>query len=300
MFFRNLTMFCYPQLPMFDWQDGLKHSVLRPVGPLEMSTAGFVSPFGREEKEILSHTIGDAMWLAVGYEDKILPGAVVSNLLALKLEEIEEKEGRRPGARERKRLKDDLFHELLPRAFVRASRTDMILDSKRGVVFVDTSSRRTGEGMISHLRGAVGSFPALHVNPEVAATSVLTSWIAGAELPDGLSLGEECEMKDPVEGGAVVKCQHQELRCDEVDLHLQSGKLVTKLALVLNDHLSFVIGDDMVVRKLRFLDGALEHLVDREDDGRRAELDARFLLQSAEIGQLYDVLVRAFKFSTVA
>ncbi|MBU2049665.1 MAG: recombination-associated protein RdgC [Gammaproteobacteria bacterium] len=300
MFFRNLTMFSYPQLPMFDWQDGLKHAALKPVGPLEMVSAGFISPFGREEKALLSHSIGDAMWLAVGAEEKILPGAVVSNLLAHKLEEIEEKEGRKPGGRERKRLKDDLFHELLPRAFVRTSRTDLILDHQRGIVFIDTSSRKTGENMISQLRSAVGSFPALHVNAEVSPMAILTGWIAGGELPDGLSLGEECELRDVAEGGAIVKCQHQELRCEEVDLHLQSGKLVTRLALVLNDHLSFVLGDDLVVRKLRFLDGALDQLEDTDDDGRRAELDARFALQSGELGQLYDLLADTFKFSKVA
>jgi len=36
-----------------------------------------------------------------------------------------------------------------------------------------------------------------------------------------------------------------------------AGKQVTKLALIFEDNLSFVIGDDLIVRKLKFLDGAL-------------------------------------------
>jgi recombination associated protein RdgC len=67
---------------------------------------------------------------------------VVNDLLARKLAEIEEKEGRKPGGRERKQMKDDLLHELLPRAFVKPSRTDALLDLEHGFVAVDTSPAR--------------------------------------------------------------------------------------------------------------------------------------------------------------
>lgn len=248
---------------------------------------------------MLSHRLEDFLWLTVGGEDKILPGAVVNDLLERKVAEIEEKEGRRPSGKARKRLKDDLIHELLPRAFVKSSRTDAILDLQHGYIAVNSSSRKSGENVMSEIRGALGSFPALPLNAEVAPRAILTGWIAGEPLPEGLSLGEECEMKDPIEGGAVVKCQHQELRGDEIDKHLEAGKQVTKLALVLDDNLSFVLGDDLVIRKLKFLDGALDQLEHSEDDGARAELDARFTLMSAEIRRLFLLLETALKLSKV-
>ncbi|MCL1528065.1 recombination-associated protein RdgC [Xanthomonas nasturtii] len=298
MFFRNLTLFRFPTTLDFSQIDTLLPPVqLKPVGPLEMSSRGFISPFGRDEQDVLSHRLEDFLWLTVGGEDKILPGAVVNDLLERKVAEIEEKEGRRPGGKARKRLKDDLIHELLPRAFVKSSRTDAILDLQHGYIAVNSSSRKSGENVMSEIRGALGSFPALPLNAEVAPRAILTGWIAGEPLPEGLSLGEECEMKDPIEGGAVVKCQHQELRCDEIDKHLEAGKQVTKLALVLDDNLSFVLGDDLVIRKLKFLDGALDQLEHSEDDGARAELDARFTLMSAEIRRLFLLLETALKLS---
>lgn len=298
MFFRNLTLFRFPTtLDFSEVEKLLPEALLKSVGPLEMSSRGFISPFGRDEQEALSHRIADFLWLTVGGEDKILPGSVVNDLLARKVAEIEEKEGRRPGGRARKRLKDDLIHELLPRAFVKSSRTDAMLDLQHGYVAVDTSSRKTGENVMSEIRGLLGSFPALPLNAEVAPRSILTGWIAGEPLPEGLSLGEECEMKDPIEGGAVVKCQHQELRCDEIDKHLEAGKQVTKLALVLDDHVSFVLGDDLVIRKLKFLDGALDQLEHADQDGVRAELDARFALMSAEVRRLFLLVEAALKLS---
>lgn len=297
MFFRNLTLFRFPtSLDLSELDTHLAEVRLKPVGPMELSSRGFVSPFGRDA-EALSHRIDDAVWLTVGGEDKLLPAAVVNDLLGKKLAEIEEKEGRKLGGRARKQLKEDLVHELLPRAFVRPTRTDAMLDLEHGLCVVDTSSRKNAETVVSEIRHALGSFPALPLNAEVAPRSVLTGWIAGERLPEGLSLGEECEMKDAAEHGAIVKCQHQELQGDEIAKHLEAGKQVTRLALTLDDHVSFVLGEDLVIRKLKFLDGAVDQLEGTERDDIRAELDARFALMAGELKRLFAVLEPALKLS---
>ncbi|PJK00803.1 recombination-associated protein RdgC [Lysobacteraceae bacterium NML91-0213] len=307
MFFRNLTFFRFPadfaglfptsvanELAGLPAQ--LVDCALRPVGPLELSTRGFVSPFGRSGEK-LSHQLGNAIWITLGGEDRLLPAAVVNELLARKLEEIEEREGRRPGGRRRKQLRDDLVHELLPKAFVQPVRVDAYFDLDRRFIAVDTTSRRTAETVVGEVRRAAGSFPALPLNAEISPRSVFTGWLAGEALPDGLSLGEEVELKDPAGSGAVVKCQHQDLASDEIARHLESGKQVTRVALVLDDHLSFVLGDDLVIRKLRFLDGAIDSLEQTEADDIAAELDARFALMAGEFGRLFDVLASALRFS---
>lgn len=299
MFFRNLVMFRFPtNIDFSNVAELLQHATLKPIGPLEMNSRGFISPFGREEEVQLHLAIGNWLWLTVGGQDKILPGAAVNDAMAQKLAEIERSEGRRPGGRERKRIKDDLLHEMLPKAFVKSSRHDVFLDLDRGVAFVDTSSRKEGEFVVSDIRGLLGRFPALALNAEVAPRSILTGWVAGEPLPAGLSLGEECQLEDPVTGGALVRCQNQELLSDEISRHLDAGKQVTRLALVLEDNVSLVLSDDLVVRKLRFLDGALDKLEDADDDSRRAELDARFVLQTGELGRLFDVLASSFRISS--
>ncbi|RDZ26456.1 recombination-associated protein RdgC [Lysobacter silvisoli] len=297
MFFRNLTLFRFPTTAKIDdLETGLEECKLKPVGPLELSSRGFISPFGRDA-EAMSHRIRDAIWLSVGGEDRLLPGSVVNDLLAKKLAEIEQKEGRKPGGRTRKRIKDELIVDLLPRAFIKPSRTDALLDLEHGIVVVDTSSRKTGENVVSEIRRALGSFPALPLNAEVAPRSVLTGWVAGEPLPTGLSLGDECELRDPVDQGAVVKCQRQELQSDEIGKHLETGKQVTRLALTLDDHVSFVLGEDLVIRKFKLLDGAVDSLESTERDDLRAELDARFALMSGEVKRLFNVLEPALKLS---
>ena len=297
MFFRNLTLFRFPSsLDLSDLEPQLAECALKPVGPLELSSRGFVAPMGQHH-DGFQHLCDGARWLTVGGEDKLLPGAVVNDLLQKKLAAIEEKEGRKPGGRTRKRLKDELVTELLPRAFVRPVRSDALLDTTLGVIAIDTSSRKNAESVVSEIRRALGSFPALPVNAETAPRAILTGWIAGDALPDGLSLGDECELRDPSNSGAVVKIQRMELVGDEINKHLEAGKQVTRLALVLDDHVSFVLGEDLVVRKFKLLDGAVDQLESTDRDDIAAELDARFALMAGEFKRLFAGLEMAFKLS---
>ncbi len=299
MFFRNLTLFRFPpalKKSFANIDDSLAEFALKPVGPLEQMSRGFVSPFGRDQPA-LSHSVGPALWLTLGGEDRLLPSTVINDEVGKRLAKIEEKEGRKLGGRARKRLKEDVVHELLPRAFVRPSRVNAALDLDLGFVAVDTSSRKAAEGFLTELRHALGSFPALPLNAELSPRAVLTGWIAGETLPAGFALGDECELKDPIDGGAVVKCQRQELLGDEIRKHLDSGKQVARLALVFDDHVSFVLGEDLVVRKLKFLDGAVDELENSERDSLNAELDARFALMAAELSRLFIALEKALKLS---
>ena len=299
MFFRNLSLFRFnPSLKKsFDnIDDALVECALKPVGPLEQMSRGFVSPFGRDQPA-LSHRVGPALWLTLGGEDRLLPSSVINDEVQRKLAQLEQREGRKLGGRARKRLKEDVVHELLPRAFVRPSRLNASIDLAQGVVAVDTSSRKAAEGFLTELRHALGSFPALPLNAELSPRALLTGWIAGEPLPAGFALGDECELKDPVDGGAIVKCQRQELLGDEIRKHLESGKQVSRLALVFDDHVSFVLGEDLVLRKLKFLDGAVDQLENTERDSLNAELDARFALMSAELARLFTALEKALKLS---
>ena len=299
MFFRNLTFFRFPTTlakTLDDLDARLEECKLKPVGPSELMSRGFISPFGRDGAT-MSHRVGDAIWITLGGEDRLLPSAVINDQLGRKLAEIEEKEGRRLGGRARKRLKEDIVLELLPRAFVRPVRCSATLDLEHGFIAVDASSRKTAENLVSELRHALGSFPALPLNAEASVRVILTGWLAGEPLPPGLSLGDECELKDPVDGGAVVRCSRHELQVDEIRQHLEAGKQVTRLALALDDHVGFVLGEDLVLRKLKFLDGAVDQLEGTEADGVAAELDARFALMSGELKRLFAVLEPALKFS---
>ena len=157
MFFRNLTLFRFPEgiekrFKQLDAQLG-EHE-LRPCGPLELQTRGWVSPYGRGES-MFALEQGKLVLMALGGEDKLLPTAVINQHIAEKVDEIEKQRGRPVGTRERRKLKDDALTELLPRALARPSRLAGYLDISNGWLAVDSSSRKDAAGYGSAMRNAI-------------------------------------------------------------------------------------------------------------------------------------------------
>jgi recombination associated protein RdgC len=113
-------------------------------------------------------------------------------------------------------------------------------------------------------------------------------------LPAGLALGDECELRDSADGGAAVRCRRQDLESDEIGEHLKSGKQVFQLGLVFEDRLGFSLDEDLVVRKLRFLDLVQDELGDVATESAVAELDARFALMTLELGRLFEKMQEWF------
>ncbi len=287
MFFRNLSLFRFPAR-FADVLETLEARTerhrLRPCGPLELATRGFVSPYGRGE-EALVHRLGARALLAIGVEERLLPAIVINEALAARLAEIREREDRRVGGKERKRLREELIAELLPRAFIRPSRLAAYLDADAGWLVVDTPSRGAAEAAVSELRAALGSFPAVPLVATESPRLLMTAWLGGADLPPGLGLGDECELRDPAESGAIVRCRRQDLDSDEVREHLRSGKQAWCLGLNFEDRISFVLGEDLMIRKLRFLDVVLDQLDATPAESTRAEIDAGFALMSLELAR---------------
>lgn len=292
MFFRNLTLFRFPKntsKSLSELETRLADHRLRPCGPIELATRGFVSPYGRESEELV-HRCGKFALVAIGSEDKLLPASVIAEALAEKISAINAKEGRRIGARERKRLKEEVVTDLLPRAFVRPSRTFAYLAEDSGWLVIDTASRKSAEEAVSQVREALGRFPATPMAPTESPRILMTDWLVGGKLPAGLSWGDECELRDPAEAGAVVRCRRQDLESDEVREHLKSGKQVFQLGLELDGRMAFVLGEDLTVRKFRFLDVVLDEIGEEASESAQAELDARFALMTLETKRLLEKL----------
>jgi recombination associated protein RdgC len=63
---------------------------------------------------------------------------------------------------------------------------------------------------------------------------------------------------------------------------------VFQLGLVFDERVGFVLGEDLVVHKLRFLDLVLDELDEDAMESAKAEIDARFALMSLELRRLFD------------
>ena len=294
MFFRNLFFYTLPEIhtiTLKDLETALQADALQPVGALAMQSRGFLPPLGEQGAylEQLEHSY----WLCLGGEDRLLPATVVHREWQEKIAKLEETKGHAIGKRMRTELKQETIDELMPRAFVNYSRLNAIINTKHGFIAIDTSSAKAAEALVSKLREALGSFPALPLQAEQAPRSILTQFLLGNDLPEQWMLGEECELQDPAEKGAIVKCLRHDLASEEVLAHLNAGKQVSRLGILFDANISFVLGEDLIVRKFKLLAGAVDGIENTASESMQEELLARFALFSAELHAFYGSFVKA-------
>src|SRR5512145_2071541 len=113
----------------------------------------------------------------------------------------------------------------------------------------------------------------------------MTGWLASGEAPAGFSIDRDCELRAAGEEKAVVRYVRHPLDGDEIGGHITSGKAVTRLALTWRDRISFVLTEQLQIKRLAFLD-VLKEDAERQADNGDDLFEANFALMSGELPQL--------------
>ncbi|MDE3735093.1 MULTISPECIES: recombination-associated protein RdgC [Pseudomonas] len=297
MWFRNLLVYRLTQDLNIDaeaLEAALATKPARPCASQELTTYGFVAPFGKGADAPLVHVSEGFLLVAARKEERILPGSVVRDALKEKVDQIETEQMRKVYKKERDQLKDEIVQTFLPRAFIRKSATFAAIAPAQGLILVDASSPKRAEDLLSTLREAIGSLPVRPASVKIAPTATLTTWVKTQEAASDFYVLDECELRDTDEEGGVVRCKRQDLTSDEIQLHLTSGKLVTQLSLAWQDKLSFILDDKLVIKRLRFEDLLQEKAEQDGGDDALSQLDASFTLMMLTlvefIPQLFEAL----------
>lgn len=263
-----------------------------PCGSQDMAKTGWVSPMG-SHSDALTHTVNGQIVICARKEEKILPSPVIKQELQAKIERLEGEQHRKLKKTEKDSLKDEVLHSLLPRAFSRFNQTFLWIDTVNDLIMVDAASAKRAEDTLALLRKSLGSLPVVPLTLENPIELTLTEWVRSKELPAGFALMDEAELKAILEDGGVIRCKKQDLFSDEIAVHIEAGKLVTKLALDWQERVQLVLSDDGSLKRLKFSDTLREQNedIDREDFAQR--FDADFILMTSELAALIKNLIEA-------
>ena len=292
MWFKNLLIYRFttPFQLAENFDEQLAATPFVPCGSQDMMKAGWIAPM--PDGELPSHTANGCTLLCLRKQQKILPGAAVAEALDEKVREIETAQARKVYRKERKELKEEILITLAPRALTRSSRLYAYIDAQNQWLIVNGGSRNRAEELLTQLRTDIGSLPLVPVETNNQPAVLLTDWVKNGTVPPGFTLGDQCELRDAQETANTVKVRGQDLRGDEVLQHIDAGKQVIKLAMNWREAIDFVIGDDLVIRRLKFRDELLEQ-VEKLDDAR-AQFDQEFGLMTLELSKFIAETIAAF------
>jgi len=210
-------------------------------------------PLVSTEQDRLAIGIQGCISIKFCKEEKLLPASVVKEYTDEKVAAIVAMQSRKVKAAERKSIKEQVEHELLPRAFTKTTYFDAYIDNQNGWFVVDTSSAKKSEEVADFLRKTLGSLDAIPFEFNSDISELMTGWLRGdGDCPNELELGIECVLEHS--DGAKATCKKQDLASEEIDGLIQAGKIVKRLGLEYNTELSFTLDDKFIIRQLKLLD----------------------------------------------
>jgi recombination associated protein RdgC len=262
----------YPDLPEFV-----------PCGPTQEKSMGWVPPRGQEHGAI-AELVGHQTILKFVTEAKTVPADVIARKAQEQAQKYEDETGFKPGKRIMAEFKEEAKLTLLPHAFAKRS-TVLVWLSPEGFITLDTTSQGKADDAITSLVGSFEGLVVRPVYPRQSPSNCMAEWLVEQEAPAGFTVDRECELKAVDDSKAVVKYGHHPLDIDEVKAHVMQGKVPTKLALTFNDRVSFVLTDNLILKKLTFLN-ATAVLSNQED-----AFDADVVLLAGELIPLYTSLL---------
>jgi recombination associated protein RdgC len=292
MWFKNLQIYRLRDCAVSPdkLEEALASMAFQPCGNMDMQSRGWLAPRG--EGGALVHVLKEQMLIALGVEQKLLPSAVINQHAQERAEEIEEQQGYKPGRKQLREIRERVAEELLPRAFARRRKTYAWIDPLGGWLVIDAASPAKADELVeSLLKCSPDITPAL-VRTQLSPMTAMTGWLAANEAPAGFSIDRDCELLAPGEEKSLVRYVRHPLEAGEIRDHIESGKQVTKLAMTWNDRISFVLQENMQVKRLAFLD-LLKEESEQQAETADEQFDADFAIMSGELARFLPDLVEA-------
>lgn len=291
IFYRLTDSFSYTQEQL---QQKLQEQAYTPCKSQELSRYGWVSPC-RLLDDMLAHEVHGMTMIAARKEEKILPSSVIKDAVSEKVAVIEQEQARKVYKKEKDQLKDEVVLDLLPRAFSRFQQTTALISPSQGWIAVDASSHKRAEELLSHLRGTLGSLPLTLPDVNQSPSAVMSNWLEHNDsIPEGFNIMDECELRDNVMEGGVIRIKGQQLEDEEFVAHLEAGKRVTKLALEWDEQIKIVLHDDLSIKRLKLTEQLQEKMADEAAEDEIAQFDADMVQMGLELAKLYPALIAAF------
>lgn len=292
MWFKNLQIYRLPApwaITADELESHLAPQEFTACSSIEMQSQGWVSPRNNEK---LVHVVNRQLLLQLSTEKKLLPSTVINQVTKARAAELEEQQGFPPGRKQTKELKEQVTDELLPRAFSIVRSTWVWIDPVNGWLLVDAGSPGKAEEVLKLLFKAIPKFPLETLRTAMSPAAAMTDWLASDEAPNGFTVDQDTELRSTAESKATVRYVRHTLDPEDVRRHIESGKQCTRLALTWADKVSFVLTENLSVKRIAPLD-VLKEDADFTGKNEDERFDGDFMLMTGELSKLLASLVEA-------
>jgi recombination associated protein RdgC len=261
--------------------ENLQKAGFEPCGPFTERSSGWVA-VDTDSGDSLARRVSGADLFRLRSQSRVLPHAVINEELEARIEEYRARTGEAPPPREKRRLKTEARDELLPKAMLKSERIWGYFDLKEKVVGIDAAQESGAERFLRRLQASNDRMELQPLKYRKPFDELLTKVFLGG-APGQFAVGRECRMRDATDTASIVRWANFDLSDRSIRDHVAHGMHLTHLEIVYDNVMSFVMNEDGVLTKLKFL-GMDDDSEDHNDP--LARLDAEFVVITGTLRNL--------------
>lgn len=292
MWFKNLLVYRLApdiQIKSDDLEAKLRENTLQPCGSFEMESRGWVSP--RASDRYL-HSLERQWLIQYGANQKLLPGAVVTQVAKERAAKLAEKQEHPVGRKQMRDIRERVLEELMPKALSRRRTLSAWIDPVNGWLVVDTAAAKKADELLESLIATDVVIGVKPLETKQSPSAQMTLWLSSGTVPAPFTIDQDLELRASGESRATVRYVNHPLEGREIREHITAGKVATRLALTWKNRISFVLTEQMQIKRVAFLDMLKEETANQAEDAEE-QFDIDFALMTGELAALLTDLVKA-------
>jgi recombination associated protein RdgC len=241
----------------------LQENPLEPLTAMQSSGFGWAPAF--KDSELFCEVVAGKWIINAMMKEKIIPAVAVNELLAEKIDQVEQEQGRKVSRKERLQFKEDITAEILPTALQKTISISAWIDPERGILAVCAASEARADEFTSKLREAIDILPVAPAHGYVHH-DLTEWWLDPSTRPGGSELmGDIISLKLLHDNTVKASFKNHDLNATEIKTSIESGMIIEKLKISFSEQMSFVIDETLSLKQIKYCDSLIENGAESDD-----------------------------------
>jgi len=235
--------------------------------------------------------VNGQLMLVMETQEKPIPSSTVKNEVDQRIAEFIKNTGDEAMAKDKKfrrDIKEQVIASLYAKAFITSKYTGIWMDSKTGIVCIDTTSDSKIDDVLKLMYQ--NDFPTMkRLRTQYGAESTMRKLLmSDDQAENGFSVGRSCELV--AENQQSIRYKNVSLDTKDVREHILHGRRVKKLELTYQNKIVFNLHDNFRFSGIKIL----ESIQDAEEyESAETKFDADFTIMTGMYSELIGALVEA-------
>lgn len=233
---------------------GLNASNFTEIMAAEAESVGFVPVIGQHGSNALTFEANESLVLfKLRIDTKKVPPSAVNNEVKKRAEEIENREGYKPGRKQLREIKEQVQDEMILKALAQTVLIDGWFDFNNMLLVITESSGSKCDRVHGALLKAVDGLKPRFLRSAHNPSNIMTLWISGAdEPPETITVDDKAKFAFPEGGKASLSALN--LTDERIAQLTSMGGKVVELGITIKDRWSVVVTEMLVVKKITHVD----------------------------------------------